>query len=493
MRAREVHEGSVGGGVPIQSHVSIIQNKSKNIRVAVPYADVAVASSEIADVVPVSDRQIYILGKKIGSTNVMLYDQQKRLIGVLDVDVQLNTSEMGIKVRQGSGGRGIRVGEVNGTPVLTGDAGDGQTADRAMRVAQGLAPEGKNVVNALSVSSPQQVMLQVRFVEASRSAAKNLGVRWAFFNKRGQASVIGNTNQLSSKSTAINPPGAYPTGSGGSVQNVLDVTSAGLATTGSPFATVITQLINTRLGSLDMVLSALEEQQVVRRLAEPNLVASSGETADFLAGGEFPVPISSTPGTGGIAQVTIEYKKFGVRLRFTPTVLANGVISLKLNPEVSDIDPALSVQSGGVAVPGIILRTANTTVELRDGQAFAIAGMLSAKSQRTVDALPWLGSVPILGTLFSSKEFQQDETELVVIVSPHLIRPLPPGKTLKTPLDTSLAANDVDFFLQNRTEIPKSPPTYVTPNGSEQTLVGGLAPGEPAVPADAFRWPWETR
>ncbi len=484
MRAREVHEGSVGGGVPIQSHVSIIQNKSKNIRVAVPYADVAVASSEIADVVPVSDRQLYILGKKIGSTNVMLYDQQKRLIGVLDVDVQLNTSEMGIKVRQGSGGRGIRVGEVNGTPVLTGDAGDGQTADRAMRVAQGLAPEGKNVVNALSVSSPQQVMLQVRFVEASRSAAKNLGVRWAFFNKQGQASVIGNTNQLSSKSAAVG---------GTSTQNVLDVTSAGLATTGSPFATVITQLINTRLGSLDMVLSALEEQQVVRRLAEPNLVASSGETADFLAGGEFPVPISSTPGTGGIAQVTIEYKKFGVKLKFTPTVLANGVISLKLNPEVSDIDPTLSVQSGGVSVPGIILRTANTTVELRDGQAFAIAGMLSAKSQRQIDALPWLGSVPILGTLFSSKEFQQDETELVVIVSPHLVHPLPPSKTLKTPLDTSLAANDVDFFLQNRTEIPKSPPTYVTPNGSEQTLVGGLAPGEPAVPADAFRWPWETR
>jgi pilus assembly protein CpaC len=460
--------------------VSIVQNKSRNLRVAVPYADVTVASSEIADVVPISDRQLYILGKKIGSTNVMLYDQQKRLIGVLDVDVQLDTSSLGVKVRQGSGGRGIRVGEVNGNVVLTGDAGDGQTADRAMRVAAGLAPEGKNVVNALNVSSPQQVMLQVRFVEASRSAVRNLGVRWAAFWRGGKSgAVVGLQNPTAKFATTGNPGG------------VADAV-AGVGGSGSPFATILTSIINSKSGSLDAVLSALEEQQVVRRLAEPNLIASSGESADFLAGGEFPVPISSTT-TTGIPTITISYKEFGVKLRFTPTVLANRVISLKLEPEVSDLDPTISVSSGGVTVPGIIKRRANTTVEMRDGQSFAIAGMLSAKSARAVDALPWLGSVPMIGALFSSKEFQQDETELVVIVSPHLVHPLPPGKMLKTPLDTSMAANDIDFFLQNRTEIPKSPPTYVTSNGAEQTFVGGLAPGEPPPPADAFRWPWEAR
>ena len=460
--------------------MTIVQNKSKNLRVAVPYADVAVASPEIADVVPISDRQIYVLGKKIGSTNVMLYDQQKRLIGVLDVDVQLDTSALSAKVRQGSGGRGIRVGEVNGNVVLTGDAGDGQTADRAMRVAAGLAPEGKNVVNALSVSSPQQVLLQVRFVEASRTAVRNLGVRWDAFWRNGRSgAVVGQQNSTAKFAT---------TGNTGGVADAV----AGVGGSGSPFATILTSIVNSKAGSLDMVLSALEEQQVVRRLAEPNLIASSGESADFLAGGEFPVPVSSTT-TTGIPTITIAYKEFGVKLRFTPTVLANGVISLKLEPEVSDLAPTISVSSGGVSVPGIIKRRADTTVELRDGQAFAIAGMLQAKSQRTVDALPWLGSVPMIGALFSSKEFQQDETELVVIVSPHLVHPLPPSAKLKTPLDTSLAGNDIDFFLQNRAEVPKTPPVYVTASGAEQHVVGGLAPGDAPPPPDAFRWPWEAR
>jgi len=487
MRAREVHQDFGGGSGPIQSHVTIVQNKSKNIRVAVPYADVAVASSDIADVVPVSDRQVYILGKKIGSTNVMLYDQQKRLIGVIDVDVELDTSALGVKVRQGSGGRGIRVGEVNGNVVLTGDAGDGQTANRAMRVAAGLAPQGKNVVNALNVSSPQQVMLQVRFVEASRSAVRNLGVRWNAFWRGGRSgAIVGQqeqTTKYGANVTAQNPTGGPTVGNADAVPGLSGA---------SPFATILVNIINSKAGSLDMVLSALEEQQVVRRLAEPNLVASSGESADFLAGGEFPVPISSST-SGGVPTVSIAYKEFGVKLRFTPTVLANSVISLKLEPEVSDLDPTISVTTGGVSVPGIIKRRADTTVEMRDGQSFAIAGMLSAKSQRTLDALPWLGTVPMIGALFSSKEFQQDETELVVIVSPHLIHPMSPSKQLKTPLDTSIAGNDLDFFLQNRPEVPKTPPTYVTANGAEQTLVGGMAPGDPPPPPDAFRWPWEAR
>ncbi len=230
--AHEFHEAE--GRAPIQSHVTIVQNKSKSLRVAVPYADVAVASSEIADVVPISDRQIYILGKKIGSTNVMLYDQQKRLIGVLDVDVQLDTSALGIKVRQGSGGRGIRVGEVNGNVVLTGDAGDGQTANRAMRVAAGLAPEGKNVVNALNVSSPQQVMLQVRFVEASRSAVRNLGVRWNAFWRGGRSGAIVGQQAQSTK-FGVNVTPQNPTG-GPTVGNADAV--AGLSGA-SPFATIL--------------------------------------------------------------------------------------------------------------------------------------------------------------------------------------------------------------------------------------------------------------
>ena len=179
------------------------------------------------------------------------------------------------------------------------------------------------------------------------------------------------------------------------------------------------------------------------------------------------MPISSTT-TGGMPTVTIAYKKFGVKLRFTPTVLANGVISLKLEPEVSDLDPTLTVSSGGVAVPGIIMRRPTQPSSCATGRPSRSPACCTLNRSAPSTRLPWLGSVPMIGALFSSKEFQQDETELVVIVSPHLIHPLPPSAKLKTPLDTSLAANDVDFFLQNRTEIPKTPPTYVTPNGAEQ-------------------------
>ncbi|MDI9848847.1 type II and III secretion system protein family protein [Rhodoblastus sp. 17X3] len=467
--------------IPLEKRIGIVVNKSKNIRVAVPFAEAAVGDSDIADVVPISDRQLYVLAKKLGSTNVMLYDQQKRLIGVVDVDVRLDTGAMGAEVRTGSGGGGIRVGEVNGNIVLSGSVSDAVAADRAMRVAAGLAPEGKNVVNNLTVTSPQQVLLKVRFVEADRQAVRNLGVRWnALWNNNRSAAIIGRQENTSNVGAIGGPivADAIPALSGA-----------------APFATILASLINSRTGSLDVVLSALEEQQVVRRLAEPNLMASSGESADFLAGGEFPVPVSSTTGVGGAPTVTIQYKEFGVKLRFTPTVLANGVISLKLEPEVSDLDPTIVVQTGGVAVPGIIKRRASTTVELRDGQAFGIAGMLSSKSQRQLDAFPWLGTIPYLGALFSSKQFQQQETELVMLVSPSLVKPLPPGKKLKTPLDTSLASNDIDLFLRNQLEVPKSPPTYVNSAGHAQTLDAGMAPGAPGIQEDPNRihWPWEQR
>ncbi len=470
---------SDSSGIERLAHVTVILNKSRDLKIAVPFAVATVGAPDVADILPMGDRRLYVLGKKVGATNVLLYDQASHLVGVVDVEVKLDAAAIGEKVRAGSGGKNIRINDVNGTLVLSGEAGDAQTVDRAMIVASGIANKG--VVNGLTVSSPQQVMLQVRFVEADRSAVRNLGVRWEAFWRGGKSVANVGTYQPSSNPNNVTASG-----------NPIGDAVAGLTGT-SPFATILTSIINSKAGSLDGVLSALEEQNVVRRLAEPNLVASSGESADFLAGGEFPVPVSSS-GTGGFPTVSITYKEFGVKLRFTPTVLANGVISLRLEPEVSDIDTSLSVTTGGVSVPGLIKQRANTTVELRDGQSFAIAGMLQSKTQRQVEALPWLGTVPVLGALFSSKAFQQNETELVVIVSPRLIKPTPPGQKLKTPLDSSLAANDVDFFLNGKTEIPKSPPTYVNRNGQEQALAGGLAPGAPGnPPADVVHWPWESK
>ncbi|MGH6853644.1 MAG: hypothetical protein ACREDJ_10720, partial [Methylocella sp.] len=180
--------------------------------------------------------------------------------------------------------------------------------------------------------------------------------------------------------------------------------------------------------------------------------------------------------------VTIQYEEFGVKLNFTPTVLSRGVISLKLAPEVSSIDETHAVTIGGVSVPGLLIRRAQTTVELRDGQSFAIAGLLQADSTRLLDQLPWMGTLPVIGALFRSSQFQQNETELVVLVTPYVIKPVTPGNELKTPLDSSLAGNDLDFFLNGRPEIAKTPPAFVNGQGQAQSLSGAIEPGAPGTP-----------
>jgi pilus assembly protein CpaC len=257
-------------------------------------------------------------------------------------------------------------------------------------------------------------------------------------------------------------------------------TVSGLTSGASPFATILTQIVNSSSGKLDVVLSALEEQNVLRTLAEPNLIAMSGETADFLAGGEYPVPVVSAASAGTLPTVTIVYKEFGVKLSFTPTVLSRGVISLKLMPEVSELDFTNAVSISGTTVPSLTVRRARTTVELRDGQSFGIAGLLQASSTRDQNQVPWLGSVPVIGALFRSAAYQANETELVVLVTPYLIKPVPPDKKLKTPLDTSLAGNDFDYFLNGQPEVPKTPLMVPNPFTGLQSLFGGIEPGPPA-------------
>jgi pilus assembly protein CpaC len=387
------------GHVALLTSVTLVQHKSRNLRIDVPFAVVEVADPDIADARAISDRQLFILGKKIGATNVLLYGPSRQLIGVVDVEVKLDTRSLGSKIREGSGGRGIRVNDVYGKLVLSGNGGDSQTVERAMSVAAGLAPAG--VVNALKVTTPQQVMLKVRFVEATRAAARSLGVRWEFFRHGATAGVVGN-QAGSSKFNVASPEFALGSASGaasGTSNPVSDAVS-GLTSGASPFATILTQIVNNSSGKLDVVLSALEEQNVLRTLAEPNLIAMSGETADFLAGGEYPVPVVSAASAGALPTITIIYKEFGVKLSFTPTVLTRGVISLKLMPEVSELDFTNAVTVAGTTIPALTVRRARTTVELRDGQSFGIAGLLQASSTRDQNQVPWLGSVPVIGALF---------------------------------------------------------------------------------------------
>ncbi len=199
----------------------------------------------------------------------------------------------------------------------------------------------------------------------------------------------------------------------------------------------------------DVLIQALEDKGLVRKLAEPNLVTMSGEKASFLAGGEFPVPVA-----GALNQITVDYKKFGVGLTFLPTVLANGVINLRVEPEVSQIDTVNSVKTSFVTIPAITVRRASTVVELRDGQSFAIAGLLQSVSSDTQQQLPWLGDVPIIGSLFRSAAFEKKETDLAIIVTPRLVNPAKPGQRLRVPTDDALPASDADRFLLGKAEIP---------------------------------------
>ncbi len=463
------------GTVGLLTRVTLVQNKSRNLRVDVPFAIVEVADKDIVDAATISDQQLFLVGKRIGSTNVLLYDQARRLIGVVDVDVKLDTRAIGSQIREGSGATGIEVNEVYGKLVLSGDGGDPQTIERAMSVASGLAANG--VVNALKVKTPQQVMLQVRFVEANRNAARALGVRWEFFRRGVTAGIIGNQAQPGKFNVGA---GQFAFGPAGDTAAIPLLNSVAGVAGAAPFATVITEIINSTAGKLDVVLSALEAQRVLRKLAEPNLIAMSGETAEFLAGGEFPVPVVSTSSAGQLPTVTVVYKEFGVKLNFAPTVLSRGVISLKLYPEVSELDLQNAVNIQGFFIPALTTRRARTTIELRDGQSFAIAGLLQSNSTRNQDQVPWLGSVPVLGALFRSAEYQANETELVVIVTPHIVKPVPPDQKLKTPLDTQLAANDLDYFLNGQPEVPKQPPFATDPfGGFLQNLFGGQAANPP--------------
>jgi pilus assembly protein CpaC len=394
------------------TNVNVSIGKSEDVRTDQPFMEVLVSDPEIADVSPLTDRALSILGKKIGTTRVSIYAEGKSLVGIFDIEVSYDTSRLSAELARQFPKAHIRVSSVNGRVMLSGTSPDGVTLDRAVTIAKQFAPE---VINSVGVTQPQQVLLEVRFVEAQRNAARELGINWK---------LIGNTATLT-------------TGTGALLSNA------------TPFGTLMATLLGKGIQA-DPLIQALEDRGVARRLAEPNLVALSGDTASFLAGGEFPFPVA-----GQLNQITIEFKKFGVGLGFTPTVLSNGLINLKIEPEVSQLDPTNNITVGGVTIPSLIVRRASTTVELRDGQSFAIAGLLQANSTTSAAQLPWIADVPILGALFRSAQYQKNETDLAIIVTPRLVRPDRPVDMVRTPLDNTLAPNDADFFLLGKHEVTR--------------------------------------
>lgn len=431
-------------GASRTSAVTVPSGKSQDVRADLPFVEVAIGDAEIADVNPLTDHTLSILGKKIGTTRVSVYGEGRKLVGVFDVEVSYDTSALAAELARRFPNSKFRVSSVNGRILLGGTASDGIALDEALSIARQFGPE---VINAVKVNSPQQVLLEVRFVEASRSAGRELGVQWNAWSKNSKRFTgnIGNqtpANQLPlGRSGAIDP----------NTDEVIGQVAAGVLSGASPFGFLVGTLVSNGM-QIDVALNALEERGLIRQLAEPNLVALSGETANFLAGGEFPIPV---PGTLG--NVTIDYKKYGVGLAFTPTVLSGGVINLKIEPEVSQLDESNAITISSIAVPAITVRRASTTLELRDGQSFVLAGLLQNQSKAQQQQMPWLGDLPVLGALFSSKAYQKNETDLVIIVTPRLARPARPGDPIRTPLDNTLAANDLDFFLGGKAELARGP------------------------------------
>lgn len=406
-------------------NTAVVMGKSETFRISVPFTEIVVADPETADVNPLTDRTLYILGRKLGTTNVTLFDERKRLVAVIDIEVTHDLSGLREALKSAIPGSRLKVRSVNGRVLIDGQVPSAPAAEKAMSIARDFA--GDDVTNSLSIASLQQVNLEVRMIEVARSAGKELGFNWNLVNNgNGFAQGSG------VRSDATDPSGLLAVA--GSLSGVL------------PFATVVANILDNGT-SPDLLISALESRNLARRLAEPNLTALSGEQANFQAGGE--VPVQTCQGTLTQRDCSVTYKDFGVKLDFTPTVLDDGLINLLIAPEVSEIDPTISVDGN----PGFVTRRAKTSVELRDGQSFAIAGLLQSLNAKTASQVPWAGDVPIIGTLFRSSAFQKKESDLVIIVTPRLVRPVGTREQLQTPLDSMAPSNEPEFFLLGQQEV----------------------------------------
>lgn len=397
---------------------------------------------QIADVVPITDRSLYVLGKKMGTTSLTLYDAQGRVISIMDIAVGPDVIALEEQLRLHVPGEQINASISNESVVLTGLVNSAGSADRALQLARSYA--GDNVINLLAMGSSQQIMLEVRFAEVNRDTGKEIGVRLSG-RSRG-----GTFDGITGKGSGF-VPGVPPTVSTETVNGVTTVTTDGAV---APYLSVLplqgmfgVLRKSFGIGDLDIsaMINALESRGLAKTLAQPTLIALSGEKASFLAGGEFPVPVNQR-GVGDGSNITVEFKPFGVSLAFTPTILGDRTISMIVEPEVSAIDPQASLKIGDIIIPGLRTRRVSTTLELRDGESFAIAGLISKEFETTVEQIPVLGSIPIIGSLFRSSSFKKGETELLIVVTPHLVAPLRPEQ-VRLPTDRVIDPRESDTFL----------------------------------------------
>ncbi|HEY3696844.1 type II and III secretion system protein family protein [Phenylobacterium sp.] len=387
--------------------INVPKNKSLSFQLDAPASRIVVAQPETAQIVATTDHSFYVRGKALGATNLLVYGAGGRLTEVIDVRVGYDAGALQSDLAAALPGERIGVHNLGEGLLLTGDVSTTGVATRAKAFADKFAPDA--VTSALTVRASQQVILEVRIIEAGRSALQDIGFSIAAsgprFDLAAGAGLIGAA-----------PP-----------QGLLHLRG----TAGS--------------ANIDVTLQALEEKGSIRTLARPNLTALSGEKSSFLAGGEFPFPIPA-----GKDMVAIEFRPFGVTLNFTPTVQDNGLIRLAVAPEVSQLDPRNSLHISGFDVPSLTVRRAATTVELRGGESFAIAGLLQQDYLNTVRQIPGVGDLPVLGALFRSSRWNKQETELVIIVTPRLAAAADFTPQPATPLSAGQEPGAIELFLTGK-------------------------------------------
>lgn len=413
------------------SSIDLSVGRGRLISLPAAMTDIFVANDEVADVQVRSGRQLYIFGKKPGETSIYATDASGRVVFSTVARVGNNIETIDQMLSLAMPDASISANTMNGFVLLTGTVQSPDDAAEAEMLVQAFVGEGTKVLSRLRTATPLQVNLQVRIAEVNRSLVKEMNGN---ILTRDTESALGNgfLGGVFGGRTA----GSISTDANGNTIYNITTPSGTRSLAGAG-----------RLFGLDLIasLDIGERSGLVATLAQPNLTAISGETADFLAGGEFPVPIP-----GNLAGTTIEYRKYGVSLAYTPTVLSNGRISLRVRPEVSELSTEGAIELDGFQVPALTVRRAETTVELGSGESFMIAGLMNNRSIGAIDKMPGLGDVPLLGMLFKSDSFRRGETELVIVVTPYLVQPVS-ANDIKLPTDAYQDANDLQRILLNQT------------------------------------------
>ena len=412
----------------IQRALKVPINKAVVVESDTPFAELSIANPQIADISTLSESTIYVLGRAPGRTTLTLLNEEGRLITNVEIQVTADVGELKERLREVLPTESIEVRPANDGLVLSGTVSSAQAIDRALDLANRYAPD--RVSNLMQVGGTQQVMMKVRFAEMARSVSKALSTSVAanFLSDDGDVGSLLGT-------------GTYLLGD--NLTNLFD----GDGSTGVELSGGDQGAFSVGVGAGDLefavLIEALETNGFLRTLAEPNLTALSGQAAEFLAGGEYPVPVQTDDG------ISVEFKPFGILLNMTPNVVGDN-INLRLTSEVSGLDPSVSLDTGIFQVNGFRTRRATTTVEMRDGESFAIAGLLEDDFEDLASQVPWLGDVPVLGTLFRSSDYRREQSELVIIISAHLVSPTR-GEALALPTDRVRPPSEVDLFLNGVT------------------------------------------